>query len=71
MRYAQIKSGNKLHLVYEIPGGLTQPICGTKTNGHGFRATFNVPLNYACINCQKVINGKNHEMKKFVRPYFD
>lgn len=70
MRYAQIKSGNKLHLIYEIPGGLTQPICGRKIES-GYRATFNVPLGHACMNCQGVINGRNHDMKKFIRPYFD
>lgn len=50
MRYAQHKSGQKLHLAYELENGLTQPICGKKVDG--YRGTFNVSLGNACKNCR-------------------
>ena len=63
MRYAQIKSGNKLHLVFEagegrnsrelIPAGkLSVPLCGQKCTG--YRMTINVPLGHACQRCLRV-----------------
>lgn len=70
MRYMQIKSGQKLHLVYEpgegkdpqslIPANhVSAPICGRgfDENGH-FRMTINVPLGNACRNCQRVYNRR-------------
>jgi len=70
MRYAQIKSGLKLHLVYELPtGGVTQPICGKGTNG--YRMTINVPLANACKNCLRIINSKSFDANKFLQSYFN
>ena len=70
MRYAQIKSGRKLHLVYNLPtGGFTQPVCGLHVNG--YRMNINVPLGNACKNCLRRINSKAYNEKKFIRAYFD
>lgn len=69
MKYAQIKSGLQLHLVYELPtGGVTQPICGKRADK--FRMIINVPLAHACKNCQKVINSQNFNENKFIAEYF-
>ena len=67
MIYAQIKSGNKLHLAYEPgegpddnhivrAGHLSHPLCGMKVDG--YRMTINVPLGHACKNCLRVYNSK-------------
>lgn len=57
MRYAQIKSGQKLHLVFEFAdGSVSQPICGQKTDR--YRMTINVPLANACKNCLRVTDHK-------------
>jgi hypothetical protein len=70
MKYAQIKSGNKLHLVYEIPlGGLSDPVCGIKTDH--YRMTINVPLGNACKNCRRRLNAKSFDENKFLREYFN
>lgn len=64
MRYAQIKSGQKLHLVYEagegvdsqhlVPAGhLSSPLCGKRVDGN-YRMTINVPLRAECKNCRRV-----------------
>lgn len=54
MRYAQIKAGQKLHLVFELPGErVSWPICGKRFKG-GYRMTINVPLAHACHNCLRV-----------------
>ena len=69
MRYAQIKSGQKLHLVYEpgegrspqtlIPAGsLSWPLCGRRAD-EGFRMTIHVPLGNACKRC-RAIYEKRH-----------
>jgi hypothetical protein len=65
MKYAQIKSGNKLHLVFEAEGLVSAPICGIKTNG--YRMTINAPLGHSCRNCQKVMgaNGGVKTKKEF------
>lgn len=68
----QIKSGQKLHLVYEAgegidsqhlisAGRISAPICGRgfDKNG-GFRMTINVPLGQACKNCIRVYNSRNY-----------
>jgi len=56
MRWAQIKGGQKLHLVFEIgTDSLSQPICGRKTSG--YRMTINVPLAHACHNCLRVYDN--------------
>ena len=67
MRYAQIKGGNKLHLVFEAEDSVSQPICGIKVNG--YRMTINLPLRHACQNCQRIYrqNGGAKIRKKFFR----
>jgi hypothetical protein len=68
MRYAQTKSGNKLHLVYELPlGGVTNPVCGIKVNH--YRMTINVPLGKACKNCLRRSNSKTFNERKFLHQY--
>lgn len=52
MIYAQIKSGNKLHLVFNAEDKCSQPICGKTTNS--YRMTINVPLGNACKNCLRI-----------------
>lgn len=52
MRYAQIKAGNKLHLVFEAENKLSQPLCGIKANN--YRMTINVPLAHSCQSCQRI-----------------
>ena len=75
MRYMQIESGQKLHLVYEagegmnpdklIPAGrLSAPICGRGFRGgerycSGYRMTINVPLANACKNCLRVWEARH------------
>jgi hypothetical protein len=67
MRYAQIKSGQKLHLVCEPgevdphgrvvrAGYLSHPLCGRPVRGE-YRMTINVPLAHACKNCLRVRNA--------------
>jgi len=64
MRYAQVKGGQKLHLVFEpgegwtedalIPAGyLSDPLCGRQVDGN-YRMTINFPLGHACKNCLRV-----------------
>ena len=68
MKYAQVKAGNKLHLVYELPtGGITGPVCGIKTNH--FRLTVNLPMGMACKNCRHRLNSKAYNESKFLRQY--
>jgi hypothetical protein len=65
MRYAQITSGRKLHLVYEAGEGrddaslvavgcVSAPICATPRFKGKYRMTINVPLRHACKNCLRV-----------------
>lgn len=62
MIYAQIKGGNKLHLVEEhidnYGGGKSvgQPLCGIVALK--YRMTINLPLGNACKNCQRVFNAR-------------
>ena len=71
MRYLQVESGQKLHLVYEagegpradslIPRGrLSAPLCGRgfREDG-GYRMTINVPLGHACKRCQRVYRQRH------------
>ena len=69
MRYAQIKSGHKLHLVYEPGEGrddskivragyVSLPLCG-KPAPTGYRMTINVPLGNACKNCLRVHRSRS------------
>ncbi len=70
MIYLQQKSGQKLHLVYQLPtDGFTQPICGKKFKS--YRMTINVPLNNACKNCIKIINSRSFNVNNFIKPYFN
>ena len=67
----QIKSGQKLHLVYEPDEGKDEkslikagfigaPICGRGFSKEGkFRMTINVPLANACKRCLRVNNSRN------------
>ena len=67
----QIKSGQKLHLVYEPGEGkeitsmvpvnhISAPICGRGFDENGnFRMTINVPLANSCKNCNKVYNTRH------------
>mgnify|MGYP006921313520 CR=1 FL=1 len=68
MRYAQVKGGQKLHLVCEpgeeTPSGhivragyLSNPICG-RPAPDGFRMTINVSLANGCKNCRRVYNAR-------------
>ena len=57
MRYAQHKSGQKLHIVFEVNEGFTHPICGRRFDH--YRANFNIPLGNTCRNCLQKINKLN------------
>lgn len=73
MTYMQIKSGQKLHLVYEAGEGkddhniikagfVSGPICGRGFDENGkFRMTINVPLGNSCKNCNKVYNSRHNK----------
>ena len=65
MRYLQHKSGQKLHLVFEIENGLTQPICGRKFGN--YRMSINVPLGNSCKKCNQRLNSKNFDSKEFIK----
>lgn len=54
MRYAQIKSGKKLHLVFEAEGKVSQPVCGRRVED--YRMSCNLPLGNACKNCLRIYN---------------
>lgn len=69
MTYAQIRGGQKLHLVYEAgegvdtehlvsAGHLSLPLCGRRLAGN-YRMTINVPLAYACKNCLRVWRARH------------
>lgn len=63
MLYAQIKKGQKLHLVYEAgeghngeivhSGNLSRPLCG-RPMGREYRMNINLPLGNACKRCLRV-----------------
>ena len=71
MKYMQIKSKQKLHLVYESgegrddahlikTGHISAPICGRGFDRNGnFKMTINVPLGNACKNCTRVYNARS------------
>ena len=67
MRYAQITSSRKLHLVFEAEDFISQPICGIITKH--YRMTINVPLAHACHNCLRIwnINGGAKTRKSFFK----
>jgi len=69
MRYAQIKSGHKLHLVFEAgegwsgdklvkAGHVSAPLCNEHTFDGRYRMTINVPLANACKNCLRVYRAR-------------
>jgi len=67
MRYAQIKSGKKLHLICEAgevywgeiirKDHQSAPLCKTSAFHGNYRMTINVPLGNACKNCLRVYNS--------------
>lgn len=67
MRYAQIKSGAKLHLVCEPGesyygqiirvGHVSAPLCKTAAFTGSYRMTINLPLAHACTNCIRIRNA--------------
>lgn len=68
MIYAQIKSGQKMHLAYEPgegrddasivrAGSLSLPLCGKSFTGN-YRMTCNLPLGHACKACQRVFRAR-------------
>lgn len=72
MIYAQIRSGQKLHLAYLagegpsqdrlVPAGrMSAPICGQRLPVGGYRMTINVPLANACKRCLRVLNARNRK----------
>ncbi len=69
MLYMQIKSGQKLHLVYEAgegkddnslvrAGEISPPICGRGTENGQYRMVINVPLANECKNCRRVFEAR-------------
>ena len=67
--YAQIKSGQKLHLVCEageedrgaiiLKGHLGVPLCGKPIEDDHYRMTCNLPLpTHSCENCQRIYRSK-------------
>jgi hypothetical protein len=69
--YAQIKSGKRLHLVYEPgegkddssivrAGNLSLPLCG-RTFAGNYRMSCNLPLGNACRACNRVYNARYRE----------
>ena len=72
MRYAQVRSGQKLHLVYEPgegvddqhlvkAGHVSYPLCGRYVPPAGFRMTINMPLGNACRNCLRVHRARHND----------
>ena len=71
MTYAQIKKGQRLHLVFHAEGRISQPICGKRTSE--YRMTIDVPLDSACKNCQRVYkaNGGKKVKAEFFKSLVD
>lgn len=70
MIYAQIKAGQKLHLVYEPGEGrddqsivkagyLSTPLCGQPMPEASYRMNINVPLGNACKRCLHVYRARH------------
>lgn len=68
MIYAQISSGQRLHLAYEPGEGkddanmvragyLSGPLCGRRMQGN-YRMTCNLPLANACRSCMRVWSAR-------------
>ena len=69
MRYAQVASGQRLHLVYEPGEGpddrsivragfLSAPLCG-RPAPNGYRMNITVALANACRNCRRVYRARH------------
>jgi hypothetical protein len=68
MIFAQISSGNKLHLACEAgevywgkvvrSGYVSAPLCRTSAFRGNYRMNINVPLAHACKNCLRI--ERNH-----------
>lgn len=67
MRYLQHKGGQKLHITYEVEGGLTHPVCG-RVFDH-YRALFNVPLGNCCRACMRREDSPRFDKKAFIRKH--
>ena len=67
MIYAQIKAGNKMHMVeeyidnYKGTKTLSNPLCGIKVTS--YRMTCKLPLSHACKNCVRVFNARVRRME--------
>lgn len=58
LRYAQIRKGLKLHLVYDCGDlGLSKTLCGISPEF--YRLTINVPMGMSCKNCHRVYNTRH------------
>lgn len=68
MRYAQVASGQRLHLVCEAgeetpdgevirAGFLSAPLCHRPWS-RSYRMTVNLPLGHACKNCLRVYRSR-------------
>jgi len=65
MRYAQIKAGQRLHIVCEPgeeyrgeiirAGHVSAPLCRTNHFKGSYRMTINLPLANACRNCLRMV----------------
>ena len=72
MRYAQIKPGNRLHMVYEAGEGpdnnhliahgyISAPLCGSRYYKRHYHMTINMPLGCACKNCDRVYRKRHRK----------
>jgi hypothetical protein len=58
MKYAQIRKGLKLHLVYDYGDlGLSKTLCGISPEL--YRLTINLPMGMSCKNCERVYNSRH------------
>ena len=58
MIYAQLKAGQKLHLVNERGNGRVDlyALCGI---GGDWRLTINLPMGMACKSCDRIFEARN------------
>lgn len=81
MRWAQIRSGEPLHLVMEpgeeTPNGyvvrkgeLSDPLCGADARS-GYRMNCNMPLGNACKACKKAYLKHEVEIRQLELPLED
>ena len=72
MLYAQVKRGQRLHLVYEAGEGpdndivrkgfVSAPLCNRRMIGN-FRMTINLPLANACRNCRRIHTARQRKLR--------